>query len=245
MPCEDANGLLPGRGARSPSRPAPERWPWRGMPCDGANGLLPGRGAPGRAPPAAWPPAGRGAPGRGALPPGRGAADWAAGAASAGAAGAAGAGAAGAAGAGVAGAAGAGAAASAAGFAAAGLGAAGRAAGAAFAGAASLAGAAAFSAGAELLYFSRIARSTGASSVEDADRTNSPAAFRSSSRALLVTPSSLASSCTRTFATSLLSWPSPRQGGPSLVLSTHRWGLIGCPSASDPLPCRRTWCGPR
>ena len=34
--------------------------------------------------------------------------------------------------------------------------------------------------------------------------------------------------------------PPARQAGPSLVPSTHRWGLIGCPSASNPLPCRCT-----
>src|SRR5690606_26918371 len=37
----------------------------------------------------------------------------------------------------------------------------------------------------------------------------------------------------------------PGQGGPSLVLGAHRWVLIGCPSASNPLPCRRVvQCGP-
>ncbi len=45
-----------------------------------------------------------------------------------------------------------------------------------------------------VLNLSRIMRSTGASSVEDADRTNSPADFSSDSRVLLSTPSCLASS---------------------------------------------------
>ena len=54
---------------------------------------------------------------------------------------------------------------------------------------------------------SRSRRATGASTVDDADLTNSPCSFRRSSTCLLVTPSSLASSCTRALpATALLTW---------------------------------------
>src|SRR4029077_13031018 len=44
---------------------------------------------------------------------------------------------------------------------------------------------------------SRSLRATGASTVEDADLTNSPCALSRASTSLLVTPSSLANSCTR------------------------------------------------
>jgi len=46
-------------------------------------------------------------------------------------------------------------------------------------------------------------RTTGASIVEDADRTNSPISWSLAITALLSTPNSFASSYTRTFATSL------------------------------------------
>ncbi|OBY31946.1 hypothetical protein ACT18_09435 [Mycolicibacter kumamotonensis] len=48
---------------------------------------------------------------------------------------------------------------------------------------------------------SRRRRATGASTVEDADLTNSPCSLSRASTSLLVTPSSLANSCTRAFAT--------------------------------------------
>lgn len=52
---------------------------------------------------------------------------------------------------------------------------------------------------------SRRRRATGASTVDDADFTNSPCSFKRASRSLLVTPSSFASSCTRALpATALL-----------------------------------------
>jgi hypothetical protein len=52
---------------------------------------------------------------------------------------------------------------------------------------------------------SRNLRATGASTVEDADFTNSPRSFSLARTSLLVTPSSLASSCTRALpATALL-----------------------------------------
>jgi hypothetical protein len=52
--------------------------------------------------------------------------------------------------------------------------------------------------------FSWYRRTTGASTVEDADLTYSPMPLRRSRRTLLVTPTSLASALTRTFATFLL-----------------------------------------
>mgnify|MGYP000854034935 CR=1 FL=1 len=56
---------------------------------------------------------------------------------------------------------------------------------------------------------SRSRRATGASTVDDADLTNSPCSLRRSSTCLLVTPSSLANSCTRALpATALLTWRS-------------------------------------
>ncbi len=78
---------------------------------------------------------------------------------------------------------------------------------------------------------SRSRRATGASTVDDADLTNSPCSFRRSSTCLLVTPSSLASSCTRALpATALLYWrPSgfnplrPR----SMSGTCSSWGLHG------------------
>jgi len=204
----------------------------RPMPCVDENGLLPGRGAPGRAPPppgrgapgrAAVSPADAAAgfssagadfgagfgPGLG---PGRapGVAAFAAGAAGASAAGASAAGAA----AGFSGA-GAGAAASGAGFSAAGA-----AFGAGFGwglGVADLAAGAAFAAGLSAGAASPppAARSsppnwsvnrftTGGSTVEDADLTNSPISLSLARTTLLSTPSSLASSWTRTLATLLL-----------------------------------------
>src|SRR5690625_1904091 len=62
---------------------------------------------------------------------------------------------------------------------------------------------------------SRSRRCTGGSIVDDADFTNSPSSFSFAITVLLSTPSSFASSWTRTFATTLLSRPIPRQGGPS------------------------------
>ena len=50
-------------------------------------------------------------------------------------------------------------------------------------------------------------RTTGASTVDDADRTNSPNSWSFASTSLLSMPNCFANSCTRTFATVLLSWP--------------------------------------
>jgi hypothetical protein len=88
-------------------------------------------------------------------------------------------------------------------------------------------------------------RTTGASIVEDADRTNSPISWSLAITALLSTPNSFASSYTRTFATALLllgpAHPDPR-GRPGRVLrpasdsAVHRRMLIGRSSRSDPAP---------
>jgi hypothetical protein len=63
-------------------------------------------------------------------------------------------------------------------------------------------------------------RTTGASIVEDAERTNSPISWSLTMTALLSTPNSFASSYTRTFATTLLY--SARTPGPST--RTHHTG---------------------
>lgn len=75
-------------------------------------------------------------------------------------------------------------------------------------------------------------RTTGASIVEDAERTNSPSSWSLAMTTLLSTPNSLASSYTRTLATSLLLGPGA--SGPSLLHGrTHRV-LIECSSQSRP-----------
>mgnify|MGYP006870678015 CR=1 FL=1 len=228
MPCEGAYGLLPGR-AELPGRGPPEP-PGRGMPCEGAYGLLPGRASRSPRPSRpSRPELGRAAgPGRGpgVGPPGVAeAADVRA----AGAAGSSGAPAAGeasavrAAGAGAS--AGAGADGSASGV--------GEAAGAPGFGppdrrpadvvgcAADGLAASGVGAGDAEAYFSRRRRSTGASMVEDADLTYSPIVFSSSSRFLLLVPSSRASSCTRVLATTLLLRVHPGKGGPRSVVRAH------------------------
>lgn len=189
--------MLPTRGAFGPGRGPPGF-----APVDGAAGAAGAAGADA----AGAAGAGRaGCAGFGALNVGVGTgADGAAGAAAAGAEGAAGAGAAGAAGAGAAGAgaAGLGPGRGAPGFAADGDGAPGFAAGRAGA-----------DAPVSVLVSvppadgndSRRRRATGASTVDDADFTNSPCSLSVASSSLLVTPSSLANSCTRALpATALL-----------------------------------------
>ncbi|MDP9988122.1 hypothetical protein J2S98_003300 [Arthrobacter oryzae] len=57
----------------------------------------------------------------------------------------------------------------------------------------------------------RSLRTTGASMVEEAERTNSPSSCSFVTASLEVIPSSLASSCTRTLATFLLSRSAPSQ----------------------------------
>ena len=212
----------PGRGTPGRGPPGPGRGPWgrgigRSTGWAEENGLLPTRG-------------GRGTPGLGAAGPGRGpgvaagragaGADWAVGAGGAvWAAGAAGAGTAAAAtesagtlGAGAAGAAGAG------GGAAAVAGAFAASAGA-FAGA--LAGA---SAALPPPNDSRRRRATGASTVDDADLTNSPCSLSRASTSLLVTPSSFANSCTRALpATTSPSLEATAVGRPRLGFSYDAW----------------------
>ena len=80
-------------------------------------------------------------------------------------------------------------------------------------------------------------RTTGASTVDDAERTNSPSSASLASTTLLSTPSSLASSYTRTFDTTLLSLVRVarygRASGPSVLDDpAHGWVLIGG-SSSD------------
>jgi hypothetical protein len=195
----------PGRGA--PGRGACGRGMARSTGCAEENGLFPTRGV--RA-------AGFGATGRGpGVGPGLGA-EVAAGAGGCSTAGAGG-------GAGGSGAAG-----------AAGLGAAGLADGAAalaagFAAAAPLPEA--FSgAGLPPPYDSRSRRATGASTVDDADLTNSPCSPNRARTSLLVTPSSLANSCTRALpATTSPVYEATAVGRPRLGFSYDTWssGLHG------------------
>jgi hypothetical protein len=231
----------PGRGApgRGPPAPGPGRGPCgrgigRSTGCALENGLLPTRG-------------GRGRPGLGPPGTGRGAAVGAPGCAGAGASGAVAAGAAGA------GAAGGGAAGAGAG---AGAGAAGLGAGAwggavatepastgALAGAplpAALTGAGFSAAGAFAPpNDSRSRRATGASTVDDADLTNSPCSLSRARTSLLVTPSSLANSCTR----ALPATTSPTQEATAVVgrasgLATthgHRRNFTVCSCSSLPV----------
>ncbi len=187
-------GDIPGRGV--PGRGAPGRGCGRGIDrstgCCVENGLLPTRGVRGAglgAGPGRGPGVGPGRDGVGAGA-GADAAGGGVGAAAAGCGGAAGCGAAGLGAAGFAGADGAG------------VGA-GAAAAAAVAGVAEVAGAAvapfpALFASADLLpNLSRSRRATGASTVDEADLTNSPCSLSVASSSLLVTPSSFANSCTR------------------------------------------------
>ena len=236
MPCDGANGLLPGRAVRSGRSVSPRREP---MPCDGANGLLPGRGAPpGRAPDGRVVPADGAAGGVAGRGPGR----ESVGVPSASLLGDAGCGAAagacgalfekgdawGAAGDGAVGA-GDGAActtgaAGAAGTVASGVGVVVCAApgcadpgcaapglGPDEVGAEGREGAGAALAGAASGNAPRSFFTTGASMVDDAERTNSPSSCSFATASFEVIPSSLASSCTRTLATFLLSRSAPSQ----------------------------------
>src|SRR5699024_10090560 len=192
--------------------------PERGIPWEDANGLLPGRGPPGLGP-AGFGAAGFGAPGFGAGFASGASSAWAAGVSGFGSAGSPLVGAAGFGAPGL-GADVFGADCSSAGFSAAGSFAAGFAFGAAvfF-----------FGAGSALGIASLTLLCTGASMVEDADLTNSPSSSSFAKPVFLSTPSSSASSCTRTRDTPLLSrssldWVGPLSCGPSL--GTHR-GSIG------------------
>ncbi len=217
-------GIPPGPG-RAPPGPCGRGMAGRSTGCAEENGLLPTRG-------------GRGRPGFGAAGPGRGPAAPGAPAGAAGAAGATALGAGGASGAGAAGT-------GATGLATGGAGGADGADGAvttvpASAGACSAtfsgAGlAATFFAGAGSATLtppndSRNRRATGASTVDDADLTNSPCSLRRARTSLLVTPSSLANSCTRALpATTSPSLEATAVGRPRLGFSYDAWssGLHG------------------
>ncbi len=206
MPCEDANGLFPGRGAPGRGPPGFAASPEGESPAAGAAGADGAAGAAAAAASAA----GAGAGAAGAFGPGD--ACFGAGAAGASAlgAGAAGAGAFGAAGPGVGA-----------------PGVAGR-----FAGAAGAAGAFAPSASRA----ARSLRATGGSILEDGPLTNSPNSLSFAMAILLSTPSSDAISCTRGFAaTILLSELAPRQGQALVVDGAHFEPLMSCPLAVQPV----------
>lgn len=78
---------------------------------------------------------------------------------------------------------------------------------------------------------SRSRRATGASTVDDADLTNSPCSLNRARTSLLVTPSSLANSCTRALPATTFSISERRQRGvrPRLGFSYDAWssGLHG------------------
>ncbi len=87
---------------------------------------------------------------------------------------------------------------------------------------------------------SRSRRATGASTVDDADLTNSPCSLSRASSSLLVTPSSFANSCTRALpATALLTErPSEAWCPHDLGLSpmdVHRWCFTVCSSVLLPV----------
>jgi hypothetical protein len=208
-------GLLPGRGPAG-----------RPMPVPVPKGLLPGRG-----------PAGRGATGASSAA-GVAASTGAAPAAAAGATGVAGTGGTSAAAAGATGV-----------GASTGVGATGASATSASAAGARLAVAflagAGGSAGAAAGIASRSLRTTGASTVDDADFTNSPSSCSFARTSLLETPSSFASSWTRTFDTTLLSWSGrdapDRQCKRYTFMLACSWGVH--PRTPDPLvPVTVTGC---
>jgi hypothetical protein len=90
-------------------------------------------------------------------------------------------------------------------------------------------------------------RTTGASIVDDAERTNSPISWSRPITALLSTPNSLASSYTRTFATALpligpdipdqSAGPGQRVLRPASACAVHRRMLIGRSLQSQPALC--------
>ena len=210
IPCDDAKGLLPGRGPAGFAVP---------IPCDGAKGLFPGRAAPAGFGGSGLSAAGFSAAGFSAA--GFAAASPASTAVSAAAAGAL-------TSAGVWTPASGAAAFSAAGFVA------------AFAGAFAAAG---FSgAGSGFLTTpsaSRAARSlraTGGAMLDAEDLTNSPSSCSFARATLLSTPSSAAISCTRGFATILLSRVHAQdRREPLLVDGSHFEPLIFCPLAVQPV----------
>ena len=201
-------GIPPGAGRAPGATPGWGRGIARSTGCAEENGLFPTRG-------------GRGPAGFGAAGPGRGPASAmglaGAGATSTGAGGAGGA----------TGATGAGAAGFAAGGASGAVGVAAALTGADFF-AGAFAGAA--SAGFAPPNASRSRRATGASTVDDADLTNSPCSLSRARTSLLVTPSSFANSCTRALpATTSPSLEATAVGRPRLGFSYDAWssGLHG------------------
>ena len=99
---------------------------------------------------------------------------------------------------------------------------------------------------------SRSRRATGASTVDDADLTNSPCSLRRARTSLLVTPSSFANSCTRALpATTSPSLEASAVVGPRLGFSYDAWssGLHGvlmffatysCSRVGEPAKCSTT-----
>lgn len=101
-------------------------------------------------------------------------------------------------------------------------------------GAAGRAGAAACGAAVALAASGKAPRSfftTGASMVDEAERTNSPSSCSFATASFEVIPSSLASSCTRTLATFLLSRSAPSQARTVYFLLIPVAGAIGTSSA--------------
>ncbi|CAN3128395.1 hypothetical protein ACNUDN_02167 [Mycobacterium sp. smrl_JER01] len=99
---------------------------------------------------------------------------------------------------------------------------------------------------------SRSRRATGASTVEDADLTNSPCSLSRASTSLLVTPSSLANSCTRALpATTSPVWEATAVVGAAPRVSYDAWSsrlhgvlmffayLFSSPRVPCPSPLRR------
>ncbi|OUE22829.1 hypothetical protein BFL36_08955 [Clavibacter michiganensis] len=79
-------------------------------------------------------------------------------------------------------------------------------------------------------------RATGGSMLDDGPLTNSPISLSLASAVLLSTPISAAISCTRGFATVLLSGgPLPGRRGPLVLDGSHFEPLISCPCAVQPV----------
>lgn len=90
-------------------------------------------------------------------------------------------------------------------------------------------------------------RMTGGSRVDDGPLTNSPMSLSFARSSLLVRPSSLATSCTRGFATILLSQACTRAWEQALLLTSHFEPFIMRPSADQPvlseeMHARRSTC---
>src|SRR5205085_1850565 len=90
----------------------------------------------------------------------------------------------------------------------------------------------------------RSRRATGASTVLDADLTNSPISLSFASTVLLSTPSSFASSCTRALPATALLTPRPaRQTRSDLTRPLEAWSFLGLHRVlmSVVLPCWSGW----